>query len=108
MIETQVLLTIGLLLVFAGGIATGYWYRELREALKSLANIAKGTPPPKLGPTSGAYKVSATLEPTQRITPKKPVVRVVNPKTPQRMEWEAQNKQRTEALEHKLPDGGPR
>lgn len=88
---------IALVLIVAGTVL-GFHLRYLGQQIEDLKEMFEEEPP-ATGPTLGVYK--------DLTAPNVPTVRVVTPKTPQRIAWEAQQRQLDEARSSKLPPMGP-
>jgi hypothetical protein len=92
---SNILLTIIMVLLIAVLVYVGYILHRIRKFMATLEEILE--PAPKTGPTQGSYS-----EPT---TKRKPTVRVVTPKTPARVAYEAEVKQLEEARRGKVELG---
>ncbi len=82
---------------FLVGMALGWGVREWHEMQSQINRILN-----KARTESEAPVRTGIITPNQEA---KPTTRVVTPKTPQRIEWEEENKRRDEALNHNVPIG---
>lgn len=77
------------LIIFLIGLGLGWIYRDMRdhyrETVKRLNKLEEDEKP-RTGPTLGSYRHVDEVNP---VVSKKARGRVVNPKSPQRVEWEA-------------------
>jgi hypothetical protein len=74
-------------ITFILGYLFGRWVRKIAEAVDELYFMTQPAPQPKVGPTLGSYNT-----PPDPLTKLKPTVHVVTPKSPDRLEWERQNR----------------
>lgn len=73
-------------LIFAVGLGVGYIIRDVYDILDDLIKDMGMDKPVMTGPTLGSY--NTPKDPMIR----KPTVHVITPKSPERMEWERQNR----------------
>lgn len=77
------------LIIFLFGIGLGWIYRDMRDHYQETVerlNKLEEDEKPRTGPTLGSYRHIDEVNP---IVSKKAKGRVITPKSPQRVEWEA-------------------